>query len=281
VNGETAVKKRFVSPGDVVSVVIAPELEITTLTPENIPFPIAYEDEHLVVVDKPKGMITHPGNGVHSGTLANALAFRYPNLSDVNGPMRPGILHRLDKDTSGLLVVAKNNAAHANLAKQLETREMHRIYHALVWRELSEPSGSVDQPIARNPRDPLKMGVHSGGKRALTHYKVLGFYQFATYLELTLDTGRTHQIRVHMAFINHPVVGDPTYGGRQTLLGRIQPIHQPFAIRLLSFFETQALHAHRLSFLHPVTGKRLEFESPLPKEMVDALAFMEQFKQDG
>jgi 23S rRNA pseudouridine1911/1915/1917 synthase len=233
-----------------------------------------------VVVDKPKGMITHPGNGVHTGTLANALAFRYPNLSDINGPMRPGILHRLDKDTSGLLVVAKNNAAHLNLAKQLEVRDIHRIYHAFVWRELSENSGSVDQPIARNPRDPLKMGVHSGGKRALTHYKVLGFYQFASYLELTLDTGRTHQIRVHMAYINHPVVGDPTYGGRQSLLGRIQPIHQPFATKLLSYFPTQALHAHKLSFLHPVTGKRLEFESPLPKEMLEARIFLERFKHD-
>ncbi len=265
-------------PGDSVSVLIAPELEITTLEPEDIPFPIVYEDEHLVVVDKPKGMITHPGNGIHSGTLANALAFRYKNLSDVNGPMRPGILHRLDKDTSGLLVVAKNNTAHLNLAHQLEIRDIHRVYHALVWRELSEHEGTVDQPIARNPRDPLKMGVHSGGKRAVTHYKVLGFHQFASYLEVTLDTGRTHQIRVHMAFINHPVVGDPTYGGRQSLLGRIQPIHQPFATKLLSFFPTQALHAHRLSFLHPVTGERLQFESPLPKEMQEAIAFLERFK---
>ena len=281
VNGETAVKKKFVNPGDEVTVILAPELEITTLTPEDIPFPIVYEDEHLVVVDKPKGMITHPGNGVHSGTLANALAFRYPNLSDVNGPMRPGILHRLDKDTSGLLVVAKNNAAHLNLAKQLEVRDIHRIYHALVWREFAENSGSVDQPIARNPRDPLKMGVHAGGKRALTHYKVLGFYQFASYLELTLDTGRTHQIRVHMAYINHPVIGDPTYGGRQNMLHSVQPILQPYAIKLLSLFQTQALHAHKLSFLHPVTGKRLEFVSPLPAEMVEAIAFLERFKQEA
>ncbi len=258
---------------------LAPELEITTLTPEDISFPIAYEDEHVVVVDKPKGMITHPGNGVHSGTLANALAFRYPNLSDINGPMRPGILHRLDKDTSGLLVVAKNNATHLNLARQLEARDIHRVYHALVWRELSELEGSVDQPIARNPRDPLKMGVHAGGKRALTHFKVLGFHQFASYLELTLDTGRTHQIRVHMAYINHPVVGDPTYGGRQSFLHSVQPILHPYATKLLSYFPTQALHAHQLSFLHPVTGERMQFESPLPKEMQEALAFLQQFKQ--
>lgn len=280
INGTVARKKDFVNPGDTVTLILAPELEVTTLVPENIPLQIVFEDEHLLVVDKSKGMITHPGNGVHSGTLANALAFRYPRLSDVNGPLRPGILHRLDKDTSGLLVVAKNNAAHLSLAKQLEAREIHRVYHAFVWRELSDANGTVDQPIARNPRDPLKMGVHSGGKRAVTHYRVLGFHQFASYVELTLDTGRTHQIRVHMAYINHPVVGDPTYGGRQSLLGRIQPIHQPFAIKLLSFFQTQALHAHQLSFLHPITGERMQFESPLPKEMVEARTFLERFKQD-
>lgn len=279
-NGEIAVKKKLVLAGDIVAVFTAPELEITTLVPEDIHFPIVFEDDHLVVVNKPKGMVTHPGNGVHTGTLANALAFKYPNLSDVNGPMRPGILHRLDKDTSGLLVVAKNNAAHLNLAKQLEARDIHRVYHALVWREMADASGSVDQPIARNPRDHLKMGVQSKGKRALTHYKVLGFYNFASHLELTLDTGRTHQIRVHMNYLNHPVIGDPTYGGRQTSLTRIQPIYQPYAIKLLSFFQTQALHAHKLSFFHPVTGTRMDFESPLPSEMVEGIQFLQKFKHE-
>jgi 23S rRNA pseudouridine1911/1915/1917 synthase len=281
-NGEPVRKNATLVDGDVVIVAEAPEADMSsTLVAEDIPFPIAYEDEHIVVVDKPKGMVTHPGNGIHSGTLANALAGRYKNLSDVNGPLRPGILHRLDKDTSGLLVVAKNNAAHLNLAKQLEAREIKRIYHALSWREAAEPSGIIDQAIARNPRDPLKMGVHAEGKRAVTHYRVLAYYQFATYFELELETGRTHQIRVHLAHIQHPVVGDPLYGGRAAYLDRIQPIHHPFATKLLSFFSSQALHAHRLTFAHPVTGERMEFTSPLPPEIVEALAFLERFKQEA
>jgi 23S rRNA pseudouridine1911/1915/1917 synthase len=281
VNGEPAKKNRTVAEGDEVAVAVMPEPDMSsTLVPEDIPFPIAYEDEHLLVVDKPKGMVTHPGNGIHSGTLANALAYKFKNLSDVNGPLRPGILHRLDKDTSGLLVVAKTNAAHLNLAQQLETRNIKRIYHALCWRQCAETSGTIDQPIARNPRDPLKMGVHADGKRAVTHYTVLAYYQFATYFELELDTGRTHQIRVHLAHLQHPVIGDPLYGGRLAYLDRIQPIHHPFATKVLSFFSSQALHAHRLTFSHPATGKKMEFSSPLPTEIMEALAYLERFRQN-
>ena len=281
-NGKPARKSDNVAEGDTVAVMTAPEPDMSsTLVPEDIPFPIVFEDKHLLVVDKPKGMVTHPGNGIHSGTLANALAYRFKDLSDVNGPLRPGILHRLDKDTSGLLVVAKNNAAHLELARQLEARTIKRIYHALSWREAAETEGTVDQPIARNPRDPLKMGIHPEGKRAVTHYKVLGHYQFATYYELSLETGRTHQIRVHLAHIQHPVVGDPLYGGRLSFLDRVQPIHHEFATRLLSFFKSQALHAHRLTFLHPKTGKSMEFTSALPPEMVDALAFLERFRREA
>ncbi len=279
-NGEPVGKKEKLAAGDVITLILLPDEPESGLVPEEIPLNVVYEDESLLVVDKPKGMVTHPGNGVHSGTLANALAFRYKSLSDVNGPLRPGILHRLDKDTSGLLVVAKDNTAHINLARQLEARDISRVYHAIVWREPGKREGIIDAPIARNPRDPLKMGVHQGGKRAVTHYRVLAYYQFASYLEMTLDTGRTHQIRVHLAYINHPVVGDPTYGGRQNLLGRIQPIHQPFAAKLLSHFESQALHAHQLSFNHPVTGVRLAFTSPLPPEMLAALEFLERFKHE-
>lgn len=278
-DGAPAKKNHVMVEGEVVSVAAAPEADVSsTLVPEDIPLNLAYEDEHLLVVDKPKGMVTHPGNGVHSGTLANALAFRFKDLSDVNGPLRPGILHRLDKDTSGLLVVAKTNAVHLNLAHQLEARNIKRLYHALVWREIAETSGLVDQAIARNPRDPLKMGVHADGKRAVTHFRTLEYYPFASYLELELETGRTHQIRVHMAHIQHPVVGDPLYGGRQAFLNRIQPMYHPFATKLLSFFTSQALHAHRLTFDHPVTGTRMEFASPLPPEMREALAFLQRFR---
>jgi 23S rRNA pseudouridine1911/1915/1917 synthase len=278
-NGKPARKSEALSDGDVISVAVVPEADLSsTLVPEDIPFPIVYEDADLLVVDKPKGMVTHPGNGIQSGTLANALAHRYRDLSDVNGPLRPGILHRLDKDTSGLLVVAKHNAAHLELARQLEARAIKRIYQALAWREMPEPSGIVDQPIARNPRDPLKMGVHPEGKRAVTRWRALGFFQFASHLELELETGRTHQIRVHLAHLQHPIVGDPLYGGRTAFLDRVQPIHHPYAAKLLAFFPSQALHAHRLSFAHPADGRPMEFTSPLPKEMTDALAFLERFR---
>jgi 23S rRNA pseudouridine1911/1915/1917 synthase len=280
-NGKAARKSEVLSNGDEISVAIAPEEDTTsTLVPEDIPLAIVYEDADLLVVDKPKGMVTHPGNGVHSGTLANALAHRYGNLSDVNGPLRPGILHRLDKDTSGLLVVAKHNAAHLELARQMEARAIKRVYRAIVWREIAEPAGTVDQAIARNPRDPLKMGVHPEGKRAVTRWRTLGYFQFASHLELELETGRTHQIRVHMAHLQHPVVGDPLYGGRTAFLNRVQPIHHPYATKLLSFFASQALHAHRLSFTHPATGAPMGFESPVPREMTDALAFLERFRHE-
>jgi 23S rRNA pseudouridine1911/1915/1917 synthase len=277
-NGAPARKNQSLAEGDFVDVVRAPEREDLTLKPEDLPLPIVFEDDHLLVIDKPKGMVTHPGNGIYTGTLANALAHRFRDLSDVNGPLRPGIVHRLDKDTSGLLLVAKDNAAHLHLARQLEAREIHRVYHALVWREMSEGEGTVDKPIARNPRDPLKMGIHAGGRRAVTHWKVLGYHQFASYLEVKLETGRTHQIRVHLSHLGHPVVGDPLYGGRESALARIQPLLQPLAARLLSWFDSQALHAHRLAFRHPFTDEPMEFESPLPAAMLEALAFLEKYR---
>jgi 23S rRNA pseudouridine1911/1915/1917 synthase len=278
-NGGAAKKKEPLKDGDVISVISDPVRQDSTLVPEDLPVTVVYEDDCLIVVDKPKDMVTHPGNGIFTGTLANALAYRFGKLSDVNGPMRPGLVHRLDKDTSGLLVAAKDNATHLHLARQLEAHNIRRVYHALVWREMSEAGGSVDLPIARNPRDPLKMAVNPEGKRAVTHYKVLGFYQFATYLEVNLETGRTHQIRVHLSHSGFPVVGDALYGGRQGFLGRMQPIYQPYAAKLLSFFPSQALHAHHLSFVHPATGKPMEFTSPLPKEMIEAVAFLEKFRR--
>jgi 23S rRNA pseudouridine1911/1915/1917 synthase len=279
-NGEPAKKNRILAEGDSVDVLLAPDREDLVLKAEDLPITVVYEDDRLLVIDKAKGMVTHPGNGIHSGTLANALAGRFGRLSDVGGPLRPGIVHRLDKDTSGLLLVAKDNASHTHLAKQLEAREVKRIYRAIAWREMGEAEGTVDQPLARNPRDPLKMGVHPGGRRAVTHWKVLGFHQFASHLEVRLETGRTHQIRVHLAYLQHPVVGDPLYGGRDNFLQRIQPLHHPLAAKLLSHFPSQALHAYRLSFRHPATGAKMEFESPLPAEMQAALAFLAPYRQE-
>jgi 23S rRNA pseudouridine1911/1915/1917 synthase len=279
-NGKPVRKSASLSEGDQIEVVTDPEIPDTRLKPENIPLNIVYEDAQVLVVDKPKGMVSHPGNGIYSGTLTNALAFRYPKLSDVNGPQRPGLIHRLDKDTSGLLVVAKDNVSHLNLAKQMDARDIKRVYHAVVWREMAEPAGTVDAPIARSLSDRLKMAVSAEGKRAVTHWRVLGYFQFASHLEVTLDTGRTHQIRVHLSHIGYPVIGDPMYGGRQGFLARVQPIHHPYAAKLLAFFPSQALHAHKLSFLQPATGKRLEFTSALPPEMVEGLAFLERFRHD-
>ena len=280
VGEEPARKSHPLAEGETVDVIHAPEREDLELRPEDLPIRVVHEDAHLLVVDKAKGMVTHPGSGIHTGTLANALAHRFGKLSDVGGPLRPGIVHRLDKDTSGLLLVAKDNATHHQLARLLEAREIRRVYRAIVWREMGEVAGTVDLPLARNPRDPLKMGVHPHGRRAVTHWRVLGFHQFASHLEVKLETGRTHQIRVHLSHQGYPVVGDPAYGGRETVLGRVQPLHQTFAAKLLSFFPSQALHAHRLAFVHPATGEAMEFTSPLPPEMSAALEFLERFRHE-
>jgi len=285
VNEEPVRKSRMLEPGDVILVTRPPEIPEGHVEPENIPLDIVYEDKYLVVVNKPKGLVTHPGHGVPGGTLANALLYHYKRLSDFGGADRPGIVHRLDRDTSGLLVAARDNVTHAALSAMLAERTIHRTYQAIVWRE-APPEGKIDAPLGRHPRDPVKRAViaptYRGvpGKPAVTHYKVLAWYQFASHVEVTLETGRTHQIRVHFAHAGHSVAGDALYGGGESMLGRVPPLFQTPAAGLLKRLPSQALHAVKLSFIHPRTKKKLSFESPLPREFSDALKFLEKFKRD-
>ncbi len=227
-----------------------PEAEVLQVTAEEIPLDIVYEDEHIIVINKPKGMVVHPAAGNYTGTLVNALMKHCgESLSDINGIIRPGIVHRIDKDTSGLLVVAKNNHAHEFLSKKLKTHDIKREYIALVEGIIYESTGKIDAPIGRHPVERKKMSVNvKSGRNAVTHFKVLDRFPAATYLELKLETGRTHQIRVHMAYINHPVIGDEVYGRKK----------QRFDTR------GQVLHARRLTLEHPATGELMEFEVPVP-----------------
>ncbi|MEY7998665.1 RluA family pseudouridine synthase [Clostridium sp. Mt-5] len=215
---------------------------------EDIPIDVLYEDKDLIVVNKPQGMIVHPAAGVYTGTLVNALLNHCSDLSGINGVMRPGIVHRIDKDTSGILVVAKNDNSHNKLAMQLKDHSMTREYVALVEEVIKEEKGTVDRPIARHPKDKIKMAVVHDGKRAITHYEVLERFKNNTLIKCVLETGRTHQIRVHMSYIGHPLVGDPVYGYKK----------QRFNLN------GQLLHAKKLGFIHPSTGKYMEFETEVP-----------------
>ncbi len=285
VNDETARKSRVLELGDAVRIEIPAEKTIGRVEPENIPIEIVYEDKYLAVVNKPKGLVTHPGHGVPGGTLANALAYRFKSLSDFGGSDRPGIVHRLDRDTSGLLVVARDNATHAALSAQLAARDIHRTYRALIWRE-PPPEGTFDWPLGRHMKDPVKRAVIQPdprgipGKAAVTHYRVTDWYQFAAQVEVTLDTGRTHQIRVHFSHAGFPVIGDTLYGGGESMLGRVPPLFHSSAAALIKRLNSQALHAAKLAFTHPRTGKMLEFTSPLPEEFQNALKFLEKFRRE-
>ncbi|MDD4169124.1 MAG: RluA family pseudouridine synthase [Desulfotomaculaceae bacterium] len=255
VSGEAVRPSYKVRPGDLVALDI-PELQGLEVKPERIPLDIYYEDSDLIVVNKPRGMVVHPAAGNYSGTLVNALLFHCGDLSGINGVARPGIVHRLDKDTSGLIVAAKNDAAHACLAKQLKERQVKRRYLALVHGRVNEVSGIVDAPIGRDPNNRQKMAVvDRNSKCAITYYNVLKRLAGYTYLYLRLETGRTHQIRVHMAYIGHPVAGDPKYGPARFHLG----------------LKGQFLHAAKLGFIHPRTRVNLDFEAPLPSELSKVL----------
>lgn len=222
---------------------------------ENIPLDIVYEDDDVIVVNKKSGMVVHPGAGNYSKTLVNALMHYSKNLSKVNGDFRPGIVHRIDKDTSGLLLVAKNDFAHNFLAKELEEKKVNRVYIALVSGNINHDTGTVDAPIGRNPNDRKKMDVtDKNSKNAITHFKVLERYKNATLIECKLETGRTHQIRVHMKYINHPVINDPIYGSKKNVSG--------FG---------QLLHAKTIGFHHPRTNEYLEFSVPIPDEFNEIL----------
>ncbi|CCQ98635.1 pseudouridylate synthase [[Clostridium] ultunense Esp] len=253
VNGVKVKANYRVAVGDEILLLVPPP-EALKVLPEAIPLQILYEDRDLVVVNKPRGMVVHPAPGNSSGTLVNALLYHVKDLSGINGILRPGIVHRIDKETSGLLVVAKSDRAHLGLAAQLKEHAMERSYLAVVNGHFPHRLGTVDAPIGRDPRDRKKMAVDPKGKHAVTHFSVVEELPKHTLLRCRLETGRTHQIRVHMSYIGHPIVGDPKYGKGESY-----------------GMEGQALHAATLGFIHPVSGEFLHFEAPLPEDMVGLL----------
>jgi 23S rRNA pseudouridine1911/1915/1917 synthase len=249
-----------------------PEPRPSGLEPEEIPLDVVYEDEHLVVINKPAGMVVHPGAGVRKGTLVNALLEHCTDLSGIGGVLRPGIVHRLDKGTSGLLVAAKTDKAHLDLARQIASREAVRKYVAVVWGLVKEDRGRIEAPIGRNAQHRKKMAVDTRrGKQAATRYGVLERFRFATLICATLETGRTHQIRVHFSHQGHPVFGDPQYGGRTKALSRLGGRERKAASGMLRSMDRPALHAAELSFKHPVTGRLLCFEAGLPSDIMNLL----------
>ncbi|MCX7904359.1 MAG: RluA family pseudouridine synthase [Caloramator sp.] len=247
VNSKEIKSNYKIKSGDEITVEV-PEPVMLQIEAEDIDIDILYEDDDIVVVNKPQGMVVHPAAGNYTGTLVNALLKKCRTLSSINGVIRPGIVHRIDKDTSGVLVVAKNDFAHQHLAEQIKEHSVKRIYMALTEGVIKQDTGTIDKPIGRHPIHRKKMAVVENGKRAVTHFKVLERYKENTLIEARLETGRTHQIRVHMASIGHPLVGDPVYGFRK----------QKFNLK------GQALHAMVLGFIHPRTGEYMEFSSPLP-----------------
>jgi len=259
VNGEKVKASYHLKEGDQVEAIL-PEAQEVDIQPQDIPLPILYQDDDLVIVDKPKGMVVHPAHGNWDQTMVNALLFHIRDLSGINGELRPGIVHRLDKDTSGVMVVAKNDQAHRHLAEQIREHTIKREYVALVHGLIKENLGTIDAPIGRSKLDRKKMAVVKDGRRAVSNYEVLQRFNNYTLVKVTLLTGRTHQIRVHFAYIKHPVVGDPLYGSAKKHFD----------------LDSQALHACLLGFDHPRSGQYIEFTSDLPPYFKRVLAELEQ-----
>lgn len=256
VNGQNQKCGFILSAGDVITYEFKEDEEIK---PENIKIDIVYEDDDIMVINKPNGLVVHPGAGNNSGTLVNALMYLSKNLSDINGEYRPGIVHRIDAYTTGLLVVAKNNEAHNILAEEIKTKTAKRKYYAIVWGTFNNTSGTIDAPIGRDPNNRLKMKVIDGGKEAITHFKVLKKFKRASLLELELETGRTHQIRCHMEYIGHPIVNDPVYGNHSLIDN-----------------SGQALHSFELTLIHPRTKEKMTFKVETPECFNKILKIMEE-----
>jgi len=275
VNGSTVKSNYLVKPLDIIEAVhpITPRPEETE--PEDIPLDIVYEDEYLLIINKPAGMVAHPAYANYTGTLVNALLHHTNKLSGLNEPGRPGIIHRLDKDTSGLLVVAKDDFTHAKIAEQFSKRTVDREYHAICWGKFKEQKGEINFNIVRSKKDRKKFSIsESEGRTALTLYEVLEEFEFTSYLKINLKTGRTHQIRVHLSGIGKPVFGDPTYGGRQVVFGSELPKIKSRVQNLLEIMPRQALHAKTVGFFHPHKKEKMFFNSELPEDMKHLLSLL-------
>lgn len=266
VNGKTVRSSHKVTAGETIHITL-PKSPPHEATPENIPLTIVYEDADLLVVNKPAGMVTHPAYGNYTGTLVNALLYYCNHLSSVNEPFRPGIVHRLDKDTSGLMVVAKTDAAHASLARQFSQRTIQREYQAIVWGVFTRKAGTIEASLGRSKSDRKKIAVTADGRSAATEYTVVEQFEYLALVSLKLRTGRTHQIRVHLSHINHPVFGDPTYNGRRIMWGPGTPRQKSEVSALLKVMTRQALHAKTIGFIHPSTGQTMGFDSSIPDDM--------------
>ncbi|MEZ4791980.1 MAG: RluA family pseudouridine synthase [Gelidibacter sp.] len=273
---DVQVKQNYkVKPFDKIRVLFAHPPYEYLLVPENIPLDIVYEDDELLVVNKPAGMVVHPGHGNYSGTLINALTYHFDNLPN-NSSNRPGLVHRIDKDTSGLLVIAKTEEAMTNLAKQFFNKTSEREYVAIVWGNMEEDEGTVEGNIGRHPKNRLQNTVFAGddedkGKPAVTHYKVMERLGYVTLVACTLETGRTHQIRVHMKHIGHTLFNDERYGGEKILKGTTFTKYKQFVENCFKILPRQALHAKTLGFKHPKTGKQMSFDSEIPQDMQDCI----------
>jgi 23S rRNA pseudouridine1911/1915/1917 synthase len=271
---DVAVKSNYkVKAGDVVRLVLAHPTYEQLLTPENIPLDIVYEDDQLLVINKPAGMVVHPGHGNYSGTLVNALAYHFENLP-MNSSERPGLVHRIDKDTTGLLVVAKTELAMAYLTKQFAEKTSEREYFALVWGNIEEDEGTVEGNIGRHDTNRMRMAVHESdekGKPAVTHYKVLERFGYVTLVSCQLETGRTHQIRVHMKHIGHTLFNDERYGGDAILKGTTFTKYKQFVDNCFKVLPRQALHAKTLGFEHPISKEFLRFDTPIPQDLQECI----------
>lgn len=274
VDGRAVRPSYRVSPGEHIEVRLPP-VEKSSVDPEEIPLDLFFEDEHILVVNKPAGMVVHPAGKLRSGTLVNALLGHCRELSGINGVLRPGIVHRLDKETSGLLVVAKDDAAHRGLSKQLEARTVVRRYCVLVWGHLQADVGRIEAPIGRDPADRKHLSVRESGRYAATRFKVARRYDFLSFLKVRLETGRTHQIRVHLAHQGHPVFSDTVYGGGVVRVNGIDPRFRIHARQLLKAAGRTMLHAETLGFVHPISEKHLEFRAENPEDMREVLVRLE------
>ena len=271
---DVPVKSNYkVKPLDVVRILLSHPPFENRVDPENIPLDIVYEDDSLLLINKPAGLVVHPGHGNYTGTLVNALAYHFENLP-MNSSERPGLVHRIDKDTTGLLVIAKTEAAMTHLAKQFEAKTSEREYIALVWGNVKEDEGTIEGNIARHLKDRMQMAVFADpeiGKPAITHYKVLERFGYVTLVSCILETGRTHQIRVHMKHIGHPLFNDARYGGDLILKGTTFTKYKQFVDNCFKILPRQALHAKTLGFIHPTTGEMMRFDTELPQDMKDAI----------